>query len=126
MQQVSILETVDHICLNPDRMQQLHHQLGAQGAHKLVQRAIEDLALRLQAIAAAASGARWDELRKRGRALQAVADQIGLDTLIMVTDDVLACIDGDDPVALAATQARLQRIGHRSLGEIRRLLEQSG
>lgn len=124
--QVSVLETVDHVCLNPQRMQQLRRLLGERGAHEMVMRAIEDLANRLERIRQIDDMARYGDLRKRCRALQAIADQIGLDTLIIVADDVLSCIDSGDPVALAATRARLQRIGRGSLNETRRMLEQSG
>ncbi len=125
MEQVSILETVDQVCLNPERMRQLKGQLGDRGAHELVFRAIEDLAIRLEGIRRADGTTQLAELRKRSRALQAIADQIGLDTLIMVADDVLACIDSGDQVALTATRARLLRIGWGSLSEIRRMLGQS-
>ncbi len=107
-------------------MQQLRLQLGEQASRTVALRAVEDLALRLEDLGQVADGAAAGDMHRRGRAIKAVAEQIGLDTLVMVVDDVLACHASGDPVALAATRARLQRIGWRSLGEIRAMLGQSG
>jgi hypothetical protein len=55
------------------------------------------------------------DLRKSARSIAAIADQIGMQTLARVARDVTACVDTGDRTGLAATLARLMRIGERSL-----------
>lgn len=118
VEQVLFLKTVEHVCLNHDRVAQLRRQLGESATRDVVGRAMEELALRLEHIHELYIADNLDELRKSTRSLLAIADQIGLDTLTMVAEDVIDCIDFGDSVALAATQSRLLRIGKCSLNEI--------
>ena len=43
---------------------------------------------------------------------------IGMATLAQAGRHVLDCLDRDDPIALAATLARLERVGDRSIDAI--------
>ena len=97
---------------------QLRRQLGDVAAKDVVTRAMQDLALRLEQVQEHYIADHLDAMRKGVRLVFAIADQVGLDTLTMVADDVLACIDTRDQVALAATQTRLMRCGKSSLSEI--------
>ncbi len=58
------------------------------------------------------------DMRKSARSLVAISEQIGMTLLAQVALDVTRCIDAGDRIALAATMARLLRIGERSLSEI--------
>lgn len=118
VEQVSVLKTNDCVLLNRERVVQLNRQLGEKAARDVVCRAVEDIALRLERINELGDLRHLREMRKCTRSLVSIADQIGLDTLTMVADDVLCCIDEDDAVALSATWARLMRIGQQSLNEI--------
>lgn len=125
MEQVCLLRPDEHVCLNPDRVVQLRRQLGDAAAKNVISRAMRDLALRLEQVQTHYVANQMDTMRKGVRLVFAIADQIGLDTLTMVAEDVLACIDSGDRVALAATQMRLVRSGKSSLREIWDLQELS-
>ncbi len=104
--------------LDPDRLDALFDQLGETGAEDIVCRAIEELAARLSHAERCSREGRIEEMRKSTRSLIAIADQIGMSLLARVAGDVTASIDTGDHVSLAATFARLLRIGERSLCEI--------
>ena len=118
MEQVCQLRPDEHVCLNPDRVVQLRRQLGDAAAKDVVARAMQDLAMRLERVESHYVAGQTDAMRKGARLVLAIADQIGLDTLTMVAEDVVACVDSGDQVALAATQSRLMRSGKSSLSEI--------
>jgi hypothetical protein len=115
LEQVTILQNEETVRLNQDRLGALYDRLGAPGAEDVVCRAMEELAARLSHLDGDYRAGRWAEMRKGARALAAIADQIGMDTLAGVGRDVTACVDLGDRVALAAVVARLFRSGERSL-----------
>ena len=116
--QVSVLKMRDPIYVNHDRVHQLNRQLGEGTARSILARAIEEAAVRLEHIGRIDAGNARDEMIRCTRSLVGISDQIGLDTLTMVAEDVLSCLDIGDDVATAATIARLLRTGERSLREI--------
>ena len=118
MEQVSVLKLNEVVLLNRDRIVQLKRQLGEVAAQDVLCRAVEEIALRLEQATERYAQQELAQMRKCTRSLLAIADQIGLDTLTMVADDVLSCIDSGDMVAMAATHCRLLRIGQSSLTEI--------
>ncbi len=115
MEQVTVLQTDEPIRLDHDRLGALYDRLGPAGAEDVVCRAMEELAARLSQVDRDYRAGRWPELRKGARALAAIAEQMGMDTLARVGRDVTACVDLGDRVALAAVLARLFRSGERSL-----------
>ncbi len=115
---VSVLKMREPVYVNHDRVHQLNRQLGEETTRSILTRAIEEAAVRLEHIARTHTGAALDEMKRCTRSLVGISDQIGLDTLTMVADDVLACLEAQDTVATAATTARLIRIGEGSLREI--------
>lgn len=118
MEQVSVLKLNEVVLLNRDRIVQLKRQLGERAAQDVLCRAVEEIALRLEQVNDRYVQQEYAEMRKCTRSLLAIADQIGLDTLTMVADDVVWCVDTGDMVAMAATHDRLLRIGQSSLTEI--------
>ena len=116
--QVSVLRMEEPVYVNRNRVHQLNRQLGEDTARSILSRAVEEAAVRLEHIARTHAAAALDEMTRCLRSLIGISDQIGLDTLTMVADDVLACLEASDTVATAATTARLLRIGERSLREI--------
>ena len=116
--QVMQIQPVEKICVDHDRLGALYSQLGESGAEDVVCRALEDLARRLTQSEKFYSDADWDLLRKNARSLVGISEQIGMYDLAKVAGDVAHCIDNDDANALAATLARLFRIGERSLSMI--------
>ncbi len=113
-----VLSQDEPVRLDSDRLQDLYSQLGEAGAEDVVCRAMEELAVRLAHTERLFRQDKLCEMRKSARSLIAIADQIGMHSLSRVATDVTHCIDALDPVAIAATLARLLRIGERSLTAI--------
>ncbi|PWE36507.1 hypothetical protein DD563_11395 [Pelagicola sp. LXJ1103] len=118
LEQVTMLKQDETVRLDPDRLKALYVQLGEAGAEDVVCRALEELAVRLSHTERCYREGREADLRKSARSLVAISEQIGMGTLARVASNVVACVDLGDAVALAATLARLLRIGERSLSEI--------
>lgn len=118
VEQVTLLKQDERVRLDPQRLDTLFDQLGETGAEDIVCRALEELAARLSHAERCYREGRIAEMRKSSRSLIAIADQVGMSLLAGVAGDVTASIDAGDHVALAATFARLLRIGERSLCEI--------
>lgn len=101
----------------------LCHQVGEPAAEDILCRALEDVGIRLMQIEhMAAPGtpgtAPHEDLHKALRGLAAVASQIGLSSLAQVARDVMQCVEDADPVAQAATLARLLRTGEASFAAL--------
>lgn len=118
MEQITLLQQTESIRLDAGRLEDLYVQLGRTGAEDVVCRALEELAARLAHTERCHRSGRRNELRKSARSLVAIAEQIGMQMLARVARDVTDCADTGDPVALAATLARLLRVGERSLSQI--------
>lgn len=118
VEQVTLLKQNETAQFDPDRLEDLYDQLGEDGAENVVCRALEELAVRLSHSDRCYRDGRFIDLRKSARSLIAISDQIGLQTLSHVATDVTKCVDTGDTNALAATLARLLRVGERSLSEV--------
>lgn len=118
VEQVTILKQDEFIRLDPVRLEELYVQLGETGAENVVYHALEELAARLSHTQRCYREHRALDMRKSTCSLVSIAAQIGMSQLAQVAGDVTRCIDDADNVALAATLARLLRIGERSLSEI--------
>jgi hypothetical protein len=118
VEQVTLLKQDETVRLDADRLEALYLQLGESNAEDVVCRALEELAARLSHSERCHREGRLEDMRKSTRSLIAIADQIGMQLLARVASDVTGCIDAGDRNALAATFARLLRIGERSLCEI--------
>lgn len=115
MEQVSVLSPVEKAGLDPEHLEGLFARVGARAGENMVCRAMEELAYRLGCADRYHENGELAEMRKCTRALGAIAAQIGLSGLSRIAGHVVQCIDDGDPVALAATLARMARMGERSL-----------
>lgn len=115
VKQVAMLSPNEKPGLDPERLEGLYERLGAQEGEDMLCRAMEELAFRLGQADRLYDQADFNEMRDCTRALGAIADQIGMMALSRISNDVVQCIDDGDPVALAATLARMARVGERSL-----------
>lgn len=106
------------IHVDQDRLAALYAELGEVGAEDVVCRAMEELALRLSHCNRLYLASNNAELRKCARSLIAIADQIGMHVLARVAGNVISAIDSKDDPAIAATLARLIRVGEQSLTAI--------
>ena len=115
---VTFLKQSEAVTLDADRLEDLYLQLGEAGAEDVVCRALEELATRLAQTERCYREMKFQEMRKSARSQIAIAEQIGMQLLANVARDVTHCIDDGDCTALAATLARLLRIGERSLSDV--------
>ncbi len=96
-------------------VQALCDELGPHMAEDMMCRAMEELSLRLCQMHDLAGSGTVEDLHKSLRGLAAIAEQIGLRVLARVARDAMTCIEMGDPVAQAATLARLSRVGEGAL-----------
>lgn len=118
MEQILVLRQEEPVRLDPDRLRELYTRLGDAGAEDVVCRAMEEIAVRLSHTERLYRQDRLRDMRKSARSLVAISDQVGMGALARVAEDVTACVDACDAVALAATLSRLLRVGERSLTAI--------
>ena len=118
VEQVTRLTQSEPIGLDPKRLDELYLQLGPSAAEDVVCRALEEMAARLAQIDRSHGARQFDLLFKNARGLSAISEQLGMHLLSQVARDVTYCAGNGDRTALAATLARLMRIGERSLTEI--------
>lgn len=115
---MTVLKQDEAVGLDADRLALLCRQIGPNAAEDMLCRALEELANRLAQTERCHRNGRMAEMRKSARSLIAMSEQIGMGQLARVAADVTGCLDAGDRVALAATLARLVRVGERSFCEI--------
>ncbi|WP_101068504.1 hypothetical protein [Roseovarius salinarum] len=118
MKQVSILEQREDTQVDLARLADLGRRLGQPDADAVVCRAMEELAQRIARTDAHCRAGALDQAAASARSMVAMAEQLGMVRLARVAADVARCARGGDRTALAATRARLLRVGERSLHEI--------
>lgn len=118
LEQVTRLAQTESVQLDPDRLEDLFVRLGHRAAEDMVSLALHALSARLGQLEGLHRCGGFREMRKCARSLGAIAGQLGMPALARVARDVAACSEAGDPVALAATLARLHRVGEASLASI--------
>lgn len=108
--------------LDANKLAFLYRHLGDREADLLICDAMEDLALALARVARAQGRGDLETVAEQARAIEQIGARVGLEKLRRVAVDVRRCaLDGRscraDP-ALAATLARLARVGEVSLAAI--------
>lgn len=109
------LEPVEKVHLNNIRLYELYHRLGQAGAENVISRAVEELAIRLSTVSRAYEQGDLRQVAKISRSIIAIADQVGMPALGVVAADVEGLTHRRDNAALAATIARLNRLGEKFL-----------
>ena len=115
MAAVSNLNLAENVQIDADRLMLLLRELGAAGAERVVDRAVDEIAGRLLLIETSWASADFKTVGRTAQSLIAVADQIGMHLLAHVSCDVAGLAQSGDDSALAASVARLQRVGESSL-----------
>lgn len=118
MAKIARLSVDEPINIDMNRLEEIVSELGESSASAVIGAALEQLAL---AMARTLSAGEQGDLRgvvTHADRLSRLAWQVGLVTLAAVAVDVGRCAERRDFSALAATAARLKRIGNRSLTEI--------
>lgn len=113
---MSELRPEEAVYLDTERLEEICHRLGYSGGEHAICSAMEDLAALLQQAGTLWRVGDFDTLDVVARQVNGLADRIGMAALARVAGDVRAlAAAGHDPAALAATVARMRRLGERSL-----------
>ncbi|MEM7722984.1 MAG: hypothetical protein AAF376_11470 [Pseudomonadota bacterium] len=100
---------------NPAQLEALCARVGEVRAETEVAFALDRISTQLMALTPTANGGDGKELQVLLRKLVDDANLIGMATLARVAQDVLNCLATGDATAFAATFARLDRVGDRSI-----------
>ena len=98
-----------------EKLETLCARLGETRAEAEAARALDRIAATLAAVDRLSTNGLPGLPRLALRTLARDADMIGMTSLAQVSVDVLACLDRCDRTALAATLARLRRVGARCM-----------
>jgi hypothetical protein len=115
---VAVLRPDEVVRLDAGRVMALYAELGEREAECAVERAMQEMALRLGAMERDWRRRDVEGLARNARAVERLAQRIGMATLARVAGDVASCAMAADMTACAATWARLSRIGDRSLAAV--------
>ena len=108
----------DRVQLDVDRIHKIYTDLGPTRAEDVICRAIEEMALRLFRSDGLWTTRDTERLGTCLRALIAIADQVGMLSITQVARDVQIALSRKDEPAVAATLARLRRVGESSMTNI--------
>ena len=123
--ELSVLHHKENVGLDPDKLMGLYVKLGENAAEDMIERAMETLARRLAEMERQFSTQDIAALCKSCNVIRKLSQDVGLTSVAQVSRDVVNCALRSDQVALAATWARLSRIGDQSLSEVWDLRGQS-
>lgn len=112
---VSQLRHSEAVSLDIELLDQMCARMGYTKAEEAIRTAMEDLAVLLQYSGTLARTNELTNLDMTARQIDAVALRIGMCALSRVATDVYRLCHFNDPVALAATVARMRRVGEASL-----------
>lgn len=115
---VSHMAFVEDAALDPDPMLELFTKLGEDGAERAITRSLHDIARDLEQVRLCATRDTWGDAGPALRGLVHTAAHIGLTGVSRVASDVLVCVAEKDRAGIAATAARLTRLGDQALSEL--------
>ena len=115
MSDIATLTHFEDIQLDRDQLRALYVRFGPIQADRNLNQSLEDLALWLARLQQAQKSRRDGDLRQGAADLKRIAQRLGMTTLARVARDVAEQCVVQDPAALPATLARLNRVGERSL-----------
>ena len=118
MGNLTVLAMQEPVQVDVRRLGEIVNELGESAAQTIICAAMEQLAAALAGAREAAMAGDMARLAERAELLSRLAWQVGLPGLAGVAVDVLACAERRDATGLAATLARMMRIGNRSLTDI--------
>lgn len=119
---IAMLRMEEPAQFNPEKLETLCDRLGELEAEEAVADALGRIAHVVRNLPSIPDGM----LREEIGALAIDADLIGMSTLARVSRDVVRCMARRDAIAVAATLARLVRVGERSLHAVWELETLSG
>lgn len=118
MASLMVLTMGEAVHIDARRLAEIIDELGETAAHGVICMALEQLAQAMSDVRHAALDGDMAGLSARAEMLSRLAWQVGLTSMAGVAVDVAVCAERRDATGLAATLARLMRIGNRSLTQI--------
>lgn len=115
MSELGRLRHSETVRLDRLRLEELVAELGEPGAERLVGRALDTIAVRLNRCERSWRNGDGGRLVDSAKDLARCAERIGMVTLDHVARDVIVTAEAGDSAALGATLARLVRLGEASL-----------
>lgn len=126
MGNIARLSVDESVTIDIRRMEEIVNELGEPTAMEVIAAALEQLALALARTSQAADDGDLAHVVNQADRLSRLAWQVGLVSFSGVAVDVGNCAERRDLGALAATVARLRRIGNQSLTEVWELPDKTG
>ena len=120
------LPLAEPVQLDSDRLAEIVARLGPGAADDVISRAMEELAVLLARAHNGYCGGNLNALGFAAGQIASLALRLGLPVLARVARDVRMLAQGRDGAALAATVARLERLGEASLMLIWDVRDKSG
>lgn len=105
----------EKVRLDNAHLEELYERLGPNGAEDLISRTMEELAVQLAKLNRNYRAGRLAEVRRVAQVVASLAEEIGMYIVSRVAKDVSSLSTLNDGAALAATVARLGRVGESSL-----------
>lgn len=124
--EIAVLRQDEVVRLDPERVMALYGELGERAAEEVIERAMQEMALRLGAMERDWRRRDLAGLGRNARSIARLAHQVGMATMARVAADVAGAAAAMDVTACSATFARLRRIGDRSLAALWDLRDMSG
>lgn len=118
MRKVAVIAVEEPVHIDANRVGDIVDELGEHAAQNVIGLALEQIASGLKVVEAAFTDDDLAQVSDRAARLARLAWQVGLVTLSGIAIDVVACCSLRDRPALAATVARLLRVGNRSVTQI--------
>lgn len=115
MRDIKHLHHKEIIRLDRDQLEILLLQLGPASADKVVNEALEDLAVGLAHIKKTYAAGRVEDTKSEIRKLITIAQKLGMTALARICRDAQDLVGSTDVPGCAAVLARLNRIGEGSL-----------
>jgi len=112
---ITTLRQAERVVIDRARLVDLVHDLGEAGAERVLDRAVEEISCRLLTVETGWAEGDCARVARTARSLMAIADQVGMHLLAHVACDISLLARSGDAPGLAATVARLQRVGEGSM-----------
>ena len=126
MTKITMLWQDEALRMDPERLAAIYVDMGEARAQVAVSRAMEDLAITLERIKGLARVGRRGDLVNKALRIRDIAEPLGLSSLSKAAANLAEVGETKNPVALAATLARLERVANRSLKMVWDLQDLSG
>lgn len=115
VQTIRLAETVR---LDKDRMAEIISRLGPRGADEVISRTMEELAVQLAKVHKAVASGRAADICPAATKIAEFSAHIGMPSLSQAASNVANVARSNCGSALAATAARLERVGEASLMQV--------